>query len=112
MEGGREGVRQEQREGGREGGEAGTKGERRESGKSSGSRSRENYMYITYTECRHMYLSQLQTLYCIHAGEHIMSLHTTAQCTHSCTLHTCVFYCTVHHCAYDGTEYTQGSHRE
>ena len=62
----------------------------RESGKSSGSRSRENYMYITYMECRH-----------------IMSLHTTAQCTHSHTLHTCVFYCTVHHCAYDGTEYTQ-----
>ena len=54
-------------------------------------------IYITYTECRHMYLSQLQTLYCIH-GEHIMSLHTTAQCTRSRTLHTCVFYCTVHHC--------------
>ena len=93
-EGGREGVRQERREGGRK------------SEKTSGSKSRENYMYI-----HNLYGMQTRvslSLYYIHA-EHIMSLHTTAR---SRTLYTCVFYCTVHHCVYNCTEYTHDSQRE
>ena len=96
MEGEREGVRQEWREGGRE------------SGKTDGGRSRENYMYIHNLYGMQTHVSHVQTF----TAEYIMSLHTTAQCTRSRTLHTCVFYCTIHHCVYNCTEYTQGSHRE